>query len=96
MASFSSPGVGSGLDVNTMVSQLVAAERAPTANRLSQLESTTKAQISAFGKINSALAGLRDSLGKFAGDGALPGRKVEVQQDAGFTATASARAGIGI
>ena len=95
MASFSSPGVGSGLDVNTMVSQLVAAERAPTANRLSQLESTTKAQISAFGKINSALAGLRDSLGKFAGDGALPGRKVEVQQDAGFTATASARAGFG-
>ena len=95
MASLSSPGVGSGLDVHTMVTQLVAAERAPTESRIKRLESSTQAQISAFGKINSALSGLRDTLNKFAGDGALPGRKVDVQADAGFTATASPKAAIG-
>lgn len=95
MASLSSPGVGSGLDVHTMVAQLVAAERAPTENRISRLESSTQAQISAFGKINSALSGLQDALGKFAGDGSRPGRKVEVQAEAGFTATANAKAAIG-
>lgn len=95
MASLSSPGVGSGLDVHTMVTQLVAAERAPTENRISRLESTTSAQISAFGKISSALSGLQDVLAKFAGDGALPGRKVSVPEDAGFTATANAKAALG-
>lgn len=95
MASLSSPGVGSNLPVNTMVSQLVAAERAPTENRISRLESTTKSQISAFGKISSALSGLQDVLAKFEGDGALPGRKVSVPEDAGFTATANAKAALG-
>ncbi|WP_298576818.1 flagellar filament capping protein FliD [uncultured Luteimonas sp.] len=95
MASLSSPGVGSGLDVSTMVTQLVAAERAPTENRISRLESTTKSQISAFGKISSALSGLQDVLAKFAGDGALPGRKVSVSDDAGFSATANAKAALG-
>ncbi|KGM57364.1 hypothetical protein N799_07950 [Lysobacter arseniciresistens ZS79] len=95
MASLSSPGVGSGLDVNTMVTQLVAAERAPTENRISRLESTTQSQISAFGKISSALSGLQDALAKFEGNGALPGRKVHVPEDAGFTATAGATAALG-
>ena len=95
MASLSSPGVGSGLDVNTMVTQLVAAERAPMENRISRLESTTRSQISAFGKISSALSGLQDVLAKFAGDGALPGRKVSVPEGAGFSATANAKAALG-
>lgn len=95
MASLSSPGVGSGLDVSTMVTQLVAAERAPTENRIRRLESTTQAQISAFGKISSALSGLRDALAKFEGDGASPGRKAIVAEDAGFTASAGSSAALG-
>src|SRR5690606_39008202 len=73
----------------------ISAERAPTENRISRLESTTKSQISAFGKISSALSGLQDVLAKFAGDGALPGRKVSVSDDAGFSATANAKAALG-
>ncbi|MGJ4730678.1 flagellar filament capping protein FliD [Luteimonas sp. SDU101] len=95
MASLSSPGVGSGLDVHTMVTHLVAAERAPTESRISRLESTTQSQISAFGKISSALSGLQDVLARFTSDGALPGRKVDVQAEAGFTATANAKAALG-
>lgn len=95
MATISSPGVGSGLDVHTMVSQLVAAERYGTDTRHDRVESTAKAQISAFGKISSGLSGLRDALGKFDGAGAALGRKVVLPEGAGFTATAGNKAALG-
>lgn len=95
MASITSAGIGSGLNVTELVSQLVAAERAPTENRLNAMESTTKAQISAFGSIKAALSGVDSALKKLNGDGSLPGRKATVQDAAGFTATASASASLG-
>ena len=51
MASITSAGIGSGLNVTELVGQLVAAERAPADNRLKAMETSTKAQISAFGAI---------------------------------------------
>lgn len=95
MATITSAGIGSGLNVTELVSQLVAAERAPTDNRLNALESTTKAQISAFGSIKAALSGLESTLNKLNGDGSLPGRKATVPDTAGFTATAGATASLG-
>lgn len=95
MASLSSPGVGSGLDVHTMVTQLVAAERAPGDLRFNRIESKAEAQISAFGKLSSGLSGLQSALQKFDGSGASLGRKVSVGTDAGFTATADAKAALG-
>jgi flagellar hook-associated protein 2 len=95
MATISSAGIGSGLNVNDLVNQLVAAERKPTDDRLNALESTTKAQITAFGALKSALSGLQDALNKLKGNGALPGRKTTVQDGAGFTATAGATAALG-
>ena len=91
----SSSGIGSGLDVNGLVSQLVAAERAPTEQRFTRVETTTKGQISAFGALKSALAGLESALKKFEGEGALPGRKAGVGTDAGFSATAGTTARLG-
>lgn len=58
----SSAGIGSGLDVNGLVTQLVAAERAPTAARLSRQESTTRTEISAFGQLRSSLANFQNAL----------------------------------
>lgn len=95
MATISSAGIGSGLNVNDLVNQLVTAERKPTDDRLNALESTTKAQITAFGALKSALSGLQDALNKLNGNGALPGRKTTVQDGAGFTATAGATAALG-
>lgn len=95
MASISSAGIGSGLDVNGLVSQLVAAERAPTDARYKKIEDTTKAQISAFGALRSGLAGLESALKKFDGAGADLGRKVTVGADAGFTASAASTAAAG-
>lgn len=91
----SSAGIGSGLDVNSLVSQLVAAERAPGDARLNRAETSTKAQVSAFGALKAALTGLESALKKLDGDGSLPGRKATVGADAGFTASASASAALG-
>lgn len=91
----SSSGIGSGLDVNSLVTQLVAAERAPTDKRLAKVETTTKSQISAFGALRSALAGLESALKKFDGTGAQLGKKVTVATDAGFSATAGTDARLG-
>ena len=58
----SSPGIGSGLDVQGIVSQLVAAERGPTTSRLNRQEATYQAEISAFGTLKSAVSEFQDSL----------------------------------
>lgn len=58
----SSAGIGSGLDVNGLVTQLVAAERAPAAARISRQESTTRTEISAFGQLRSSLANFQTAL----------------------------------
>ncbi|HEU4774222.1 MAG TPA: flagellar filament capping protein FliD, partial [Lysobacter sp.] len=93
MATISNPGFSSGL--SGLIPQLVAAERAPGDARFNRIESTTTAQISAFGKLTSGLAGLQSTLAKFEGTGASLGRKVAVGTDAGFTATANTRAALG-
>jgi flagellar hook-associated protein 2 len=64
MASISSAGIGSGLDVNSIVSQLVAIEREPI-TRLRTAATKIETQISAFGRMKSALAKLRDASALF-------------------------------
>lgn len=61
MAGIISMGLGSGLDINGLVSKLVVAERAPTAGRLDRQEAAIQAKISAFGNFKSALSVFRDS-----------------------------------
>ena len=61
MASITSAGVGSGIDVASLVNQLVAAERQAPAARLSAAQSKAQTQLSAFGTFRSALAGLQDA-----------------------------------
>lgn len=88
-------GIGSGLDVNSIVSQLMSAERAPTDKRLTAAEQDTKAQISAFGTLSSVLSSLQSALRKFDGVGSLSGRKATPASDAGFSASATSSAAPG-
>lgn len=60
MATISSPGVGSGLDVNSIVTQLVAIERQPI-TKLQKQATSLQTQLSAFGKLKSNLSALRDA-----------------------------------
>lgn len=88
-------GIGGGLDVNQLVSQLVAAERAPGDRRFARLESTARADLSAFGILRSSLSGVESTLKKFTGSGADLGRRTVLDEKAGFTATSSSTASLG-
>jgi flagellar hook-associated protein 2 len=65
MATISSPGIGSGLDVNTIITSLMAIERKPL-EQLETAESKIQSQISEVGKIKSALSKFRDLAAKLA------------------------------
>ena len=59
-ATISSAGIGSGLDVNSIVTQLMAVERQPL-NKLQATSATLQTQLSAFGQLQSAVSALHDA-----------------------------------
>jgi flagellar hook-associated protein 2 len=65
MATITAPGIGSGLDVNGIITQLMALERRPL-NVLDSRKSQLNAQISAYGKLKSALATFQGAMQKLA------------------------------
>jgi len=64
MASITSSGIASGLDVSSIVSQLMSIERQPL-TALQKEETSINAKISSFGKIQSALSTLKDKVSVF-------------------------------
>ena len=63
MAVLQSPGIGSGLDINTIIAQLMAVEQRPLL-QLNAKEVKANAEISAYGNLKGALASLQSSVGK--------------------------------
>ena len=64
MATLTAGGIGSGLDISSLVSQLVAAEQSPVSSRLDRQEAQVQAKISSFGTLRSALAQFQGALKK--------------------------------
>lgn len=62
MVNISSPGIGSGLDINGLVSSIIEAERVPTTNRLDFKEATFQAQLTAYGSLKGALSSFNSAL----------------------------------
>ncbi len=93
MAGISSLGVGSGLDLGSLVRQLVAAERAPAEGRLNRLESRFESQISALGQVKSGLATLDEALAKLSA--LADARSVQLSDETALSATATAAADVG-
>lgn len=60
MATISSPGIGSGLDIKSIVSQLVALEKQPL-SKLQVQAATVQTRISAFGQIKSLISAVSDA-----------------------------------
>ena len=56
----SSLGVGSGLALNDLVSQLLQAERQPKEARLNKREKSVEAEISGLGQIKSKLSDFKE------------------------------------
>ncbi len=95
MATISSAGVGSGLDVAALVNNLVSAERLPFAQQLNRQESRTNFQLSGLGALKSAIDQLNTALGKLDDPDVISARQTTVADESFFTATASSGAGIG-
>jgi flagellar hook-associated protein 2 len=57
----SSPGIGSGLDVNGIVDKLMTVERAPL-DQLTARETTVQSQISAYGALKGSLAAVQSAV----------------------------------
>ncbi|MDH5632739.1 MAG: flagellar filament capping protein FliD [Gammaproteobacteria bacterium] len=74
MAQISSAGLGSGLDINSLVSQLVAAEAEPASLRLGRREAGLQARLSAYGSLKGALSAFQSSLSGLAGLATEPPR----------------------
>ena len=95
MATISSPGIGSGLDVQSIVSQLVALERVPL-NRLETQASTIQSKLSLFGTIKSQMSALGDAASKLssASSWAVTTATSSNAQAVSVTSSASTPAGI--
>ncbi|WP_431263283.1 flagellar filament capping protein FliD [Roseateles chitinivorans] len=65
MASITSAGLGSGLDVESIVTKLVSLEKQPITDLQTRTD-TIKTQISEYGKIKSAFSTMRDAAAKLA------------------------------
>lgn len=56
-------GIGSGIDIDSIVKSMVAAERAPKASQLATLEKKTTTQITSIGALRSAISEFQAALG---------------------------------
>lgn len=88
----SAPGLGSGLDVNTIVSQLVAAEKAPAQNQINSQQAAITAQTSALGQLSSLLSSLQSSLTSLANGSAFTSYTATSSDPTVLSATAGATA----
>ena len=92
MATISSSGVGSGLDVAGLVKKLVEAEGAPKSLQLDKAEAKVQAKLSALGSLRSALATFRDSLTALKSASKFQGRAATLSVPDFLTASAGTTA----
>lgn len=64
MSITSSLGIGSGMDINGIVSQLISAEGQPQLDAIARRETTAKAQLSGLGSLKSALSTFQTAVRK--------------------------------
>lgn len=95
MAQIISGGIGSGIDVSGLVSQLVQAERAPVENRLNSKEFKAQSKLSAYGTLKSSLSKFQAALDALKESSLYEGRKISTSNKDLFTVSANASASVG-
>lgn len=95
MSTITSTGLGSGMDINGLVTKLVDAERAPMTTRLDKKEASLQAKISAFGSFKSSLSSLQDSLSVLGKLKTFQSVATTSSDSSVVTATANANADLG-
>lgn len=91
MATISSPGIGSGLDVQSIVSQLVSIERAPI-RQLQTQATTLQSRLSLYGTIKSQIATLGDAAARLSSSASWGQVSASSSNAAAIGATAGANA----
>ncbi len=95
MASISTTGIGSGIDISGLVESLLEAERVPTETRIDSQEADLLAQLSAFGTLKSALSSFQDSLSQLKFASTFEDVTVSSSDDALITASGTSIANPG-
>ena len=94
MATITASGIGSGLDVDSIVTQLMKLERQPI-DSLETKKSASEAKISAFGQVKSALSSLQTALAALQKTASFTATKASVADSSAFGAVSSAGATAG-
>ncbi|WP_207888422.1 flagellar filament capping protein FliD [Pseudomonas sp. 30_B] len=88
-------GLGSGLDINSIVSAMVNAEKTPKQNQITTLSKNTTEQITALGAVKSAISDFQTALAALNKPENFQGRAVSSSKTDLLTATAKITAGVG-
>lgn len=88
MSTISSPGLASGIDVKSIVSQLVALDRAPL-QPLQKTASSLQSKLSVYGSLKSMVSGLGDAAAKLSQSSGWSGVKASSSNTAAVSATAA-------
>ena len=85
----SSQGIGSGLDIASIVTQLTTSKAAPETNALNRSKTALTAQVSAFGTFSSALSTFQATLAALKNPATLAGRTATLADTTIASATAT-------
>lgn len=88
-------GVGSGLDIESLVTQLLTAERAPAETRLARREATLTSELSAFGTLKGLLSGLQGSASALKNVSTFSQRSAQSSNAEAVGVSAGANAAVG-
>lgn len=88
-------GLGSGIDIDSLVGGMVAAERAPKEAQLARLEKQTTTRITSLGSLRSAMSTFQSALEALNKPELFKARSTSVSSKDVLTATASTSAGAG-
>lgn len=94
MASIASPGIGSGLDINGIISKLMAVESRPLTQFASK-EGSYQAKLTAFGTLKGALSSLQTAAQTLTKTETFTGMSASSSDSSLFTASATSTASAG-
>ena len=88
-------GIGSGIDIDSIVASMVSAERAPKESQLAALEKKTTTQITAVGALKGAISDFQTALGALNKPELFQARSATSSKSDLVSVTATATAGAG-
>jgi flagellar hook-associated protein 2 len=88
-------GLGSGLDISTLVTQLTTAEMSAATTRISRQQSAVTTELSALSALKSALSNFKSSLSALSGSSGVGARSVSISDDDALAVLANSSAAVG-